>query len=150
MRSASYLFSVVLTALALAFAAPALAQDAAATVTAPELEWQSVITGQIEAFRHNDAPAAFSFAASGFQENFPSARIFFDAIMASGYEPIMTSTSHNFGKFRFDAASDDVVQQVMFVGPHQELFEAIYNLAREANGWRVVGVMLGTPTGIGV
>ena len=43
----------------LLFLAPATAQDDIVAA-----EWQAVITGQVEAFRVHDAPAALSFAAS--------------------------------------------------------------------------------------
>ena len=136
-------FRLVAALLFLLPAAVASAQD-----TTPE-PWQDVITHQIEAFRHGDAVEAFSYAGASFQDSFPSAAAFFRTIVGSGYSPIMTSTSHSFGAYQ-RVAPDGVVQVVKFVGPHQELFEAIYELSEEETGWRVQGVMLGQPKGIGI
>lgn len=111
--------------------------------------WQSVITSQIEAFRLKDAPGAFQYAAAGFQETFPTAEAFFVAIIASGYAPIMESRSHSFGGFRM--MGDKVVEQeVRLVGNDQSLYEALYQLGEEPDGWRVRGVKLVKQPGMGV
>ena len=79
---------------------PATPAPAAPALTSPPLvtppaeivpdpsAWQNVITGQIEAFRHGDAPTAFGFAAAPFQTAFPDAVTFMESIAASGYTPI--------------------------------------------------------------
>lgn len=103
--------------------------------------WQQVITSQIEAFRHKDAPGAFHFAARAFQTNFPTAEAFFAAIMGAGYAPIMTSRSHSFGTFR-RLSDKAVVQEVKLVGNDLTLYELFYQLAEEESGWRVQGVQL--------
>lgn len=138
--------------------APALAAEAApatppaaapADVLPDPAAWQSVITGQIEAFRHGDAPTAFSYASAPFQKAFPDAMTFMEAIAASGYLPIFTSVSHSFGKF---TKLDDqtVVQVVILIGAKQELFDAIYQLTKEPGGWRVTGVQLVQENGMAV
>lgn len=144
MRPSLTAFRAFVAGLLLLVAVPALAQG-----VAPEEAWQKVITGQIEAFRHGDAPEAFALAGTGFQDTFPNAVTFFEVIIASGYAPIMLSKSHSFGAFQ---RTDDkgVAQVVKFVGPHQEIYEAVYQLVEEANGWRVQGVSLGKPAGIAV
>ena len=116
---------------------------------APGAPWQEVITGQIEAFRHHDAPAALSFAGASFQESFPDATVFFRVIMGSGYAPIMLSQGHSFGAFEMIGA-DGVVQVVTLVGPDRQLYRAVYELRREPAGWRVQGVALTGPLGLGV
>lgn len=103
--------------------------------------WQTVITGQIEAFRKGDGKAALGFAASAFQKAFADPNTFMISIAASGYAPIFTSVSHSFGKFSQPDAMT-AVQVVDLVGPKQEVFEAIYVLTKEAGGWRVSGVEL--------
>ena len=136
-------FGVLLSLLL--FAAPAAAQD-----TAPaEAEWQAVITGQIQAFRDKDAPAALSFAGAEFKKNFTDPAQFFIAIMGSGYTPIMDSRSHTFGQFKL-VTPEQVVQDVKFIGNDQSLYEAIYQLDKEADGWRVHGVQLMKQPGVGV
>jgi hypothetical protein len=111
--------------------------------------WQTVITEQIDAFRNGDAPTAFSFAAAPFQKAFPDAVTFMESIAASGYTPIFTSVSHSFGKF---TKLDDqtVMQIVTLVGAKQELFDAVYQLTKEAGGWRVSGVQLMRANGMAV
>ena len=135
---------VVLVCLLL-FTAPGWAEDAVPTV-AP---WQATITGQIEAFRHKDAPGAFQYAGAGFQVSFPSPEAFFVAIIGSGYSPIMDSRSHSFGKFQM-LGDKAVVQAVTLIGEDQSLYEAIYQLAEEPAGWRVQGVQLIKQAGMGI
>jgi hypothetical protein len=134
-------------------AAPALTTPPAGTSPADVVPdpsaWQNVITGQIEAFRHGDAPTAFGFAAAPFQTAFPDAVTFMESIAASGYTPIFTSVSHSFGKFT--KLDDQTVMQIVnLVGAKQELFDAVYQLTKEPGGWRVVGVQLMKSNGIAV
>ena len=128
-----------------AFVLPLQAEDAATNTT----PWQDAITSQIQAFRDHDAPTAFSYAGIGFQATFPNAETFFVAILQSGYGPIMESRSHSFGKFRL-LGEMGVVQQVRFVGSDQLLYEAVYQLTEESNGWRVQAVHLMQPKGVAI
>jgi hypothetical protein len=136
---------VLLAVLVVGLAAPVVAQDAP-NADAP---WQDVISSQIQAFRDHDAPAAFSFAGAGFQVTFPSAEAFFEAIVTSGYAPIMNSTSHSFGKFE-KLGETAVVQEVQLIGNDQALYAAVYQLSEEENGWRVQGVQLIKQPGIAI
>ena len=136
----------VLLALALAFA---IVLPAAAQETDGGAPWQSVITAQIQAFRDHDAPAAFSYAGQGFQIAFDNAEIFFEAIINSGYAPIMESVSHSFGAFQMLGESG-VIQEVRFVGKDQELYGAMYQLTEEDEGWRVQGVQLFRQPGVAI
>lgn len=129
-----------------AIAAPLRAQDA---VVQDPSEWQTAITGQIQAFRDHDAPAAFSYAGQGFQANFTSAEMFFVTIIGSGYSPIMESRSHSFGDFRM-LGEAGVLQTVKFIGSNQDLYEALYQLTKEDGGWRIQGVQLVKQPGIGI
>ena len=129
-------------------AGSALAEDTVAPAVTIE-PWQEVITGQIDAFRHKDAPGAFQYAAAAFQTGFPSAEAFFVAIVASGYAPIMESRSHTFGQFK-KLDENTVLQEVKLVGNHQSLYEAFYQLRQETVGWRVAGVQLMKQPGMGI
>jgi hypothetical protein len=137
--------AIVLMVLALS---PAVAQDETAPVEV-ETPWQETITGQIQAFRDQDAPVAFSYAGASFQAAFPSAEAFFTAIVTSGYAPIMQSVSHSFGGYRL-IGPVGVVQEVRFVGEDQELYGAIYQLTEEDAGWRVQGVQLFRQAGVAI
>jgi hypothetical protein len=111
--------------------------------------WQDVISGQIQAFRDHDAPVAFSFAGAGFQVTYPSAEAFFNAIVTSGYAPIMESKSHSFGPYEM-VGEMGVVQEVRFTGLDQSLYRAVYQLTKEPEGWRVQGVQLVKEAGIAI
>jgi hypothetical protein len=110
--------------------------------------WQTVITGQVEAFRMHDAPGALSFAASSFKESFPDPAMFEQAIRDWGYAAIMESRTHSFGPYQ-QVNETTVLQAVRFTGPDSILYEAIYQLNKEPEGWRVGGVQLMKTTGMG-
>jgi hypothetical protein len=111
--------------------------------------WQEVISGQIQAFRDHDASVAFGYAGAGFQTTFPNAETFFNAIVTSGYAPIMESRSHSFGQYQMTSA-DGVVQEVRFTGRDQSIYRAVYQLTVEPEGWRVQGVQLLKEAGIAI
>jgi hypothetical protein len=135
-------FSVLL-ALLLTVAPAAKAQDDPLAV-----EWQAVISGQVEAFRTHDGPAALSFAGAFFQQNFADPEDFLKQIEAWGYGAIMESRSHSFGPYQ-QVNPDVVLQAVRFIGPDSILYEAVYQLNREETGWRIGGVQLLKTTGMG-
>ena len=98
-------------------------------------------TGQIEAFRHKDAPGAFQFAASAFHQTFATPESFFAVIMGAGYTPIMELRSHSFGSFR-RLGDKAVLQEVKLTDNYFALYELFYQVAEEEGGWRVQGVRL--------
>ncbi|WDR04010.1 DUF4864 domain-containing protein [Devosia algicola] len=110
--------------------------------------WQAVVTRQVEAFRSGDGAAALEMAGVKFKENFDNPDDFYAAILGSGYEPIINSRSHSFGEY--EKVSDNlVVQVVRFVGPQYGLYEALYQMGKEDDGWRVLGVALKREQGVG-
>lgn len=117
---------------------------------APDVSsWQSVITGQIEAFRRGDAETALGFAGTAFRLRYRDPLQFYAAVQMSGYGPIVDSRSHSFGDYQYvDGRS--VVQVVKLQGPNHGLYQALYQLAVEPDGWRVQGVVLRKQAGIGV
>jgi hypothetical protein len=133
----------VFLSLFLAVAPPAQAQDDAVAA-----EWQAVITGQVEAFRIHDGAGALSFAGASFKQNFPDPAAFEKAIRDWGYAAIMDSRSHSFGPYQ-QVNENVVLQAVRFTGPDSVLYDAIYQLNKEPDGWRVGGVQLVKTTGMG-
>lgn len=135
---------VAVVMMLVALVGPALAQ----AETAP---WQATVTGQIEAFRAQDGAAALGFASAAFRTQFAGQpEAFYAAIIASGYQPIVASRSHDFGAFE-QAADGAVLQVVRFVGENQSLYEALYQLVDEPDeGWRVQSVALRKEAGIGI
>jgi hypothetical protein len=115
------------------------------------LQWQDTITGQIEAFRRGDAEAALGFAGFSFQVRYrdrdPIA--FVQDIKRSGYGPIVDSLAHSFGPFRM-VEETDVLQVVKLRGPKQGLYQALYRLRAEPDGWRVHSVLLRKQPGVGI
>ncbi|HVY50389.1 MAG TPA: DUF4864 domain-containing protein, partial [Devosia sp.] len=98
------------------------------------IEWQAVIAGQIQAFRLHDAPGALRLAGKSFHVAYPDPEAFYSAIIGMGYAPIAQSRSQSFGPYRL-VAPDMVLQQVELVGNDSTVYEALYQLAREPDGW---------------
>ena len=147
-----FFLSAVFSYPGLLLVVPVYADDASSSAPPPDAsaaEWQQVISSQIQAFRDHDAAAAFSFAAASFQQRYTDPKAFFAAILGAGYAPIMNSRSESFGAYQM-VADGVVLQDVKLVAQDQTLYDAVYQLTKEANGWRVSGVQLGQTPGIGV
>jgi hypothetical protein len=104
-------------------------------------EWQGVIHSQAQAFREYDAAGALSYAVESFKKIYPNPEAFFVAIIGAGYAPIMNSRSESFGDYQV-VSPEIVFQDVKFVGKDQGLYDAVYQLHKEAEGWRVQAVQL--------
>ena len=111
--------------------------------------WQGVISAQILAFRTHDAPGALKLASAEFHAKFTDPEQFYAAIIASGYQPIADSTGENFGPYEM-IGETLVLQDLKFTTKDQAVYEAIYQLTRETDGWRVSGVQLIKTQAIGV
>jgi hypothetical protein len=103
-------------------------------------EWQSVITRQIEAFRAADGASALSCAGEAFRTEFKDPSQFYEFIAKSPYAPIVESRSHSFGEFKMAEDESTVLQIVNFTGSDQRAYKAMYEMTREASGWKVQGV----------
>ncbi len=112
-------------------------------------EWQAVISGQVEAFHAGDGATAIGFAASSFKRSFPDPDLFLEAIRQWGYGAIMDSRSHRFGRYQL-VDPDTALQVVTFTGDDQLIYEALYLLQHEADGWRIGSVQLQRTNGVGV
>jgi hypothetical protein len=115
----------------------------------PPSEWQAVIAGQIQAFRLHDAPGVLKFAGASFHDAYPDPEDFFRAIAHMGYAPIMDSRSQSFGPYRV-VTPNLVLQEVEVTAHDMTIYEALYQLVREPEGWRVYGVQLTRTDGVGV
>jgi Domain of unknown function (DUF4864) len=124
---------VLLAAILIGLACPASAGD---DVTAA----QNVIRSQEQAFSHDDAAAAYSYAAPAIHNMFPQADIFMSMVQHS-YAPVYRHRSFEFGEGQ--AADDMVVQRVHIVDDNGEAWEALYTLEQEADGsLKIVGCVL--------
>jgi hypothetical protein len=125
--------SVLLLVALLGLPLPALAADDVANA-------QSVIRAQEQALSHNDAAAAYSYAAPAIRQIFPQADVIMSMVQQS-YEPIYRHRSFEFGEAR--AADGQVAQRVQIVDEKGQAWEALYTLEQQSDGsLKIVGCML--------
>jgi opacity protein-like surface antigen len=116
-------FVLVLIAL-LALTLPASAAD---NVSAA----QRVIRAQEQALAHDDATAAYSYAAPSIRQLFPQADIFM-AMVQRGYAPVYRHKSFEFGEAKTDG--NLVAQRVHIIDADGEAWEALYTLEQQPDG----------------
>jgi hypothetical protein len=122
---AFFMRAVILLLAALVFCAgPARSADDIANA-------QNVIRLQEQAFSHDDASAAYSYAAPAIRQIFPEADIFMFMVRRS-YAPVYRHRSFEFGEARTDGGL--VAQRVHIVDENGEGWEALYTLERQADG----------------
>jgi hypothetical protein len=127
---------VLLVVLLLGLASPTRAADNVAAA-------QDVIRSQVEAFSHDDASAAYSFAAPAIHEMFPQAELFMFMVQHS-YAPVYRHRSFEFG----EAAVTDgkVAQRAHIVDDNGEAWEALYTLEQQPDGsFKIIGCVLLKP-----
>jgi hypothetical protein len=115
---------ILLAAFLFALASPACAGDDVAAA-------QNVIRSQEQAFSHDDAAAAYSYAAPAIHGLFPQADIFMDMVQHS-YAPVYRHRSFEFGEGK--AADGMVVQRAHIVDDNGEAWEALYTLEQQGDG----------------
>jgi len=122
----------LLVAVLVSFALPARADDVANA--------QSVIRAQEEAFRRDDAAAAYSYAAPGIRQIFPQADIFMSMVQNS-YPPVYRHRSFEFGAAQSEG--DRIAQRVHIVDGNGEAWEALYTLEQQSDGsFKITGCSL--------
>ncbi len=120
-------------------ALPASAQVAAGDRAAIE----AVIAGQIEAFRRDDGPAAYAFAAPNVKALFPTVEIFM-RMVRSGYAPVYRPQDVRFAETVVENGA--VIQRVLLRGPDGRAHVALYTMERQVDGtWKIAAVVLVTP-----
>jgi hypothetical protein len=124
---------VLLAACLIALAAPASAGDDVATA-------QSIIRSQAEAFSHDDAAAAYSYAAPAIRGMFPHADIFMSMVRNS-YAPVYRHRSFEFGEAR--VSDGQIAQQVHIIDADGGAWEALYTLELQPDGsLKIIGCVL--------
>src|SRR5260370_3214838 len=116
--------AVLLLGALLRLSVPALAAD-------DTNEAQSVIRAQEQAFGHDDAAAAYSYAAPEIKQIFPEANIFMSMVQ-NGYAPVYRHRSFEFGEAQ--AADGRIAQRVHIIDANGEAWEALYTLERQPDG----------------
>jgi Domain of unknown function (DUF4864) len=113
-----------------------------------DFAWRQVIIEQVAALRAGDAAAAFALAGAGFHESYTDPARFVADIRQAGYGPLLDSHGLKFGKF--ERVDDVVAQAISFIAPDQQIYEGLYTLKMEAEGWRVQGVTIRAQNALGV
>jgi hypothetical protein len=115
---------VLMIVFLIGLSAPASAADDVAAA-------QNVIRSQEQALGHDDAAAAYSYAAPAIRQLFPQADIFMFMVQNS-YAPIYRHKSFEFGEAR--AADGNIAQRVHIVDANGEAWEALYTLETQPDG----------------
>ena len=125
--------SAWLVALLLGLASPVGAGDDVAAA-------QAVISAQAEAFGHDDAASAYSYAAPAIHDLFPQADIFMSMVQNS-YAPVYRHRSFEFGEARVEGGW--IAQRVHIVDADGEAWEALYTLEQQSDGsFKITGCSL--------
>ena len=119
---------------ALAFAALILLGGTTPGAAAGELDraaMRTVIEQQIDAFRRDDAAAAFSFATPSLRTMFGSESNFM-AMVRSGYPPVYRPKTFAMGAFRDEGGA--IEQSVEITDGSGDAWTAIYGFEQQADG----------------
>jgi Domain of unknown function (DUF4864) len=104
-------------------------------------EFQRIITAQIEAFRADDGPAAYGYAAPAIKKIFPSPEIFMEMVR-KGYRPVYRPQSFAFGSIT-EEMSGRPTQRVMIIDQAGKSWVALYAFERQPDGsWKIIGCTL--------
>ena len=101
---------------------------------------QDVILRQLDAFEHDDATAAFAYAAPAIRDKFASPQVFLDMVKVA-YPAVYRHRSAQFGAETHHG--DGAEQSVTFIDADNLVWTGVYRLERqEDGGWRIVGCAL--------
>jgi len=101
---------------------------------------QSLINGQIDAFRHDDGAAAYGFASPTIQGYFPTVDAFM-GMVKNGYPPVYRPQSVTFGPLVDTELGP--LQKVFITGPDGKSYIAVYSMQRQPDGtWKINGCSL--------
>lgn len=104
-------------------------------------EFQRIITAQITAFRADDGPAAYDFAAPVVRNIFPTPEIFM-AMVKQGYPQVYRPKSFDFTEALIDPMGRPA-QKMTVVGPDGKSYTALYSMEKQPDGtWRISGCTL--------
>ncbi len=104
-------------------------------------EFQRIITAQINAFRADDGPTAYDFAAPVVRNIFPTPEIFM-AMVKQGYPQVYRPQSFNFTEALIDPMGRPA-QKMTVVGPDGKSYIALYSMEKQPDGtWRISGCTL--------
>ncbi|WP_407946658.1 DUF4864 domain-containing protein [Pararhizobium mangrovi] len=96
-------------------------------------EAQTIIADQIQAFLNDDEEKAYSFAAPGIKQMYPTPDAFFEMVKR-GYAPVYRPNNFTFGGSKVEAGGDTIIQSVLIHAPDGQDWTAIYRLERQPDG----------------
>jgi hypothetical protein len=141
-----YAFALVLL-LAAGSAKSVYAQPESSAAEPDPSAIQSVISGQIAAFRSGDDEKAYSFAAPAIRHQFTTVDQFM-TMVRKGYAPVYAPRSYAFGKS--GSTNGNALQQVFVTGPDGRNWIAVYTLQHQPDGsWKINGCFLRPDKGEG-
>jgi uncharacterized protein DUF4864 len=100
---------------------------------------RKVISEQLDAFKRDDGPRAFSLATAGIRAQFGTPEVFMDMVRTQ-YAVVYRPKSVQFR--RPEIVDGQVVQPVRMTDDAGSAWLAIYPMLREAGGWRTNGCLL--------
>jgi Domain of unknown function (DUF4864) len=100
---------------------------------------RKVISEQIDAFKRDDGPRAFSLATAGIRAQFGTPEVFMEMVR-SQYAVVYRPKSVRFEPP--EIVDGQVVQPVRMTDSGGQVWLAIYPMLREAGGWRTNGCLL--------
>ena len=102
-----------------------------------ETQVREVISAQVEAFKRDDAAAAYSFASPEIQAQFPDATAFIGMVQR-GFPEVYRPHSLRF--LRLETESDGrIVQRVLVQGAGGTIVTAVYEMIEIGGKWRING-----------
>jgi Domain of unknown function (DUF4864) len=102
---------------------------------------RAVIERQLEAFRQEDASAAFALASPEIQAKYGSPENFM-AIVKTFYEPVYRPRRMG-GFTKLHVIDGQPTQPVLLVGPDGDFTVALYTMKKQVHGeWRILGCSL--------
>jgi hypothetical protein len=104
------------------------------------VEAHTLIQRQLDAFEHGDATGAYALASPGIKVIFPNSDVFMEMVRDK-YAPVYHHRSADFGPFKLDG--DNASQELTIVDDDNQVWTAIYKLARQPDGsWLISGCLL--------
>ena len=101
---------------------------------------RALIQRQLDAFANDDAAGAYALASPGIRSIFTDSATFMEMVRTQ-YAPVYRHRSAQFGAFLLDG--DEASQVLTIVDDNNEVWTAIYKLARQPDGsWLINGCLL--------
>lgn len=116
---------------------PAAAQEVS---SADQAAIRQVIQSQLDAFQHDDASTAWSYASPSIQSMFGTPEIFMEMVR-TGYQPVYRPREVEFRDL--GDLGGTLVQDVFLIGPDGRPVIARYSMEQQPDGsWRINGCSL--------